>query len=131
MNSPTWIRTGSWTNFLPSSKKLRISGPARLDLGRIGDYTRRAWGAAQKRKYLGQIKDGFKAVRDTPGSGTRRDDIRDGLRAYPGRKTLFEAIEDLQLTSTGGVDLRRLFSETARRAELPQLWALMPSIEIR
>ncbi len=71
---------------MPSSKKLRISGPARLDLGRIADYTRRAWGAAQKRKYLGQIKDGFKAVRDAPGIGTRRDDIRNGLRAQSVRK---------------------------------------------
>ncbi len=71
---------------MPSSKKLRISGPAKLDLGRIGEYTRREWGAAQKRKYLGQIKDGFKAVRDTPGIGTRRDDIRTGLRAQSVRK---------------------------------------------
>ena len=71
---------------MPSSKKLRISGPARLDLGRIGDYTRREWGAAQKRKYLGQIKDGFRALRDTPGIGVRRDDIATGLRALPVRK---------------------------------------------
>ena len=71
---------------MPSSKKLRISGPAKLDLGRIGDYTRREWGAAQKRKYLGQIKDGFRAVWDTPGIGTRRDDIHRGLRAYLVRK---------------------------------------------
>ena len=66
---------------MPKSKKLRISGPAKLDLGRIGDYTRREWGAAQKRKYLGQIKAMFEAVRDTPGIGTRRDDIHMGLRA--------------------------------------------------
>ena len=71
---------------MPSSKKLRISGPAKLDLGRIGEYTRREWRAAQKRKYLGQLKDGFKAVRDTPGIGTRRDDIHTGLRAHPVRK---------------------------------------------
>ena len=71
---------------MPRSRKLRISGSARRDLERIGDYTRAEWGAAQKRKYLGQIKDGFKAVRDTPGIGIRRDDIRDGLRAYPVRK---------------------------------------------
>ncbi len=71
---------------MPSSKKLRISVPAKLDLGRIGEFTRREWGAAQKRKYLGQLKDGFKAVRDTPGIGTRRDDIDTGLRAHPVRK---------------------------------------------
>jgi plasmid stabilization system protein ParE len=71
---------------LPSSKRLRISGPARHDLERIGEYTRAEWGAAQRRKYLGQIKDGFKAVRDTPGIGARRDDIHEGLRAHPVRK---------------------------------------------
>ena len=71
---------------MPNSKKLRISEPAKRDLERIGEYTRAEWGAAQKRKYLGQIKDGFKAVRDTPGIGTQRDDIRKGLRAHPVRK---------------------------------------------
>jgi toxin ParE1/3/4 len=71
---------------LPSSKTLRISGPAKRDLQRIGEYTRREWGAAQKRKYLGQIKVGFKAVWDTPGIGIRRDDIHAGLRAHPVRK---------------------------------------------
>jgi toxin ParE1/3/4 len=71
---------------LPSSKKLLISGPATRDLERIGDYTRAEWGAAQKRKYLGQIKDGFKALRDTPGVGARRDDIDKGLRAHPVRR---------------------------------------------
>ena len=71
---------------MPNSKRLRISGPARRDLEWIGEYTRAEWGGAQKRKYLGQIKDGFKAVRDTPGIGTRRDDIHRGLRAHPVRK---------------------------------------------
>ena len=64
---------------MPSSKKLLISGPATRDLERIGDYTRAEWGAAQKRKYLGQIKDGFKALRDTPRIGARRDDINKGI----------------------------------------------------
>ena len=71
---------------MPGSRKLRLSGPAKRDLQRIGDYTRAEWGAAQKRKYLGQIKDGFKALRDTPGIGVRRDDIARGLRAHPVRK---------------------------------------------
>ena len=71
---------------MPNNKTLRISGPAKRDLERIGEYTRAEWGAAQKRKYLGQIKDGFKAVRDTPGIGTQRNDIHDGLRSHPVRK---------------------------------------------
>ncbi len=71
---------------MPNSKTLRISGPAKRDLERIGEYPGAEWGAAQRRKYLGQIKDGFKAVRDTPGIVTRRDDIHEGLRAHPVRK---------------------------------------------
>ena len=71
---------------MPSYRKLRVSEPARRDLERIGEYTRAEWGAAQKRKYLGQLKDGFKAHWDTPGIGARRDDIYKGLRAHPVRK---------------------------------------------
>lgn len=71
---------------MPKSNKLRLSDPAKNDLGRIGDYTRRQWGTVQKRKYLGQIKDGFKAIRDTPGLGAPRDDIEKGLRAHQARK---------------------------------------------
>ncbi len=52
----------------------------------MGEYTRREWGAAQKRKYLGQIKGTFKALRDTPGLGAPRDDINKGLCAHPVRK---------------------------------------------
>ncbi len=71
---------------MAKSRKLRVSGPARLDLGRIGEYTRREWGVSQKRKYLGQIRDKFKAVRDTPSIGIARDDIDAGLRAVAVRK---------------------------------------------
>ena len=71
---------------MPKSKKLRLSGPAKKDLGRIGEYTGREWGAVQKRKYLGQIRDGLKAIRATPGLGTPRDDIDKGLRAHPAGK---------------------------------------------
>ncbi len=71
---------------MPKSKKLRLSGPAKKDLGRIGEFTRREWGAAQKRKYLGQIRDRLKAIRATPGLGAPRDDIDKGLRARPARK---------------------------------------------
>jgi toxin ParE1/3/4 len=84
---------------LPGSKKLHISGPARRDLERIGEYTRAEWGAAQKRKYLGQLKDGLKALRDTPGIGTQRDDIHKGLRAHPvGKHVIFYRESKTELT---------------------------------
>jgi len=71
---------------LAKSRRLRVSGPARLDLVLIGEYTRREWGAQQKRKYLGQIRDKFKAVRDSPSIGVARDDIDARLRAVVVRK---------------------------------------------
>ncbi len=84
---------------MPSSKKLRVSGPATRDLERIGEYTRAKWGAAQRRKYLGQLKDGFKALRDTPGIGARRDDIHKGLRAHPrGKHVVFYRKTKTELT---------------------------------
>ena len=71
---------------MPKSNELRVSGPAKTDLERLGEYTRPRWGAAQKRRYLGQIKDAFKAIRDTPGLGAPRDDIVKGLCARHARK---------------------------------------------
>ncbi len=71
---------------MPVFRRIRISEPARRDLKQLGDYTQREWGAAQKRKYLGQIKDGFRALRDTPGMGAPRDEIATGLRAHPVRR---------------------------------------------
>ncbi len=68
---------------MPRSKTLRVSDLAKKDLVRIGDYTRRRWGVAQKRKYLGQLMAGFKAIRDTSGLGAPRDDIASGLRGHP------------------------------------------------
>lgn len=84
---------------MPGSRKLRFSGPARRDLERIGEYTRAKWGAAQKRKYLGQIKEGFRALRDTPGIGIRRDDIARGLRTHPvGKHVIFYRETKTELT---------------------------------
>jgi len=68
---------------LPASKRLRISGPARADLVAIGNYTRREWGAAQKRKYLTSIKLCLKSLAQNPGLGMHRDDIDQGLRSHP------------------------------------------------
>ena len=63
------------------SRKLRISGPARRDLEEIGAYNGREWGARQKRKYLGLIRNKLAELRDHPKTGAARDDIAKGLRA--------------------------------------------------
>ena len=83
---------------LSSFKKLRISAPAKADLTGIGDYTRRQWGAAQKQKYLDQIRDKFKALLETPGLGPPRDDISEGLRSCPvGKHLIFYRTTDAEL----------------------------------
>ena len=64
---------------MPISKKLNISAPARRDLRLVGEYTLREWGAVQKKKYLGQIKNGFKLISENPGVGKSRDEIDKGL----------------------------------------------------
>ena len=66
---------------MAKSRKLRLSGTARRDLEEIGAYTRREWGARQKRKYLGLIRDKLIALRDHPMAGAARDDLAEGLRA--------------------------------------------------
>ena len=66
---------------MPRSNRLRVSGPAKRDLADIGSYTLREWGAAQKKKYLGQIRERFAALRETPGAGAARDEIARGLRS--------------------------------------------------
>ncbi len=68
---------------MPGFRKLRLSDPAKGDLSQIAEHTGREWGVAQKRKYLGQLRDGLRALRDTPGLGTPRDDIAPGLKAHP------------------------------------------------
>lgn len=68
---------------MPKSNRLRISGPAKRDLADIGAYTLREWGAAQKKNYLGQIRERFAALRQAPGLGAPREDIADGLRVHP------------------------------------------------
>lgn len=49
----------------------------------IAEYTRREWGAAQKKKYLGQINRCLKLIRKSSAIGTSRHDIDPGLLAHP------------------------------------------------
>jgi len=71
---------------LPNFKQLHVSGLARRDLRLIGKYTLRAWGSVQKKKYLGQIKHGFKLISENPEIGRPRGDIDTGLMSYPIQK---------------------------------------------
>jgi len=71
---------------LPDFKKIKLSGPAQQDLLKIAEYTKQTWGAAQKKKYLAQIKSSFKALGETPGLGKPRNEISLGLLVHPVQK---------------------------------------------
>ena len=86
---------------MPTSKHLQITRPAQRNLSDIGAYTEKTWGAAQKKKYLGQIKRTLAALVAAPSLGTSREDIVEGLRSHSvGRHVVFyrEAGGDLVIS---------------------------------
>jgi len=80
------ILTKNWMHSLPGFKALYVSAPARNDLRLIGEYTKREWGLNQKKKYLGEIKNSFKTICETPGLSRLRDDIDKCLFSYSVQK---------------------------------------------
>jgi len=68
--------------FSPNYKKLHISDLARRDLKLIGKYTLRKWGAVQKKKYLGQMKNCFKLICENSAIGRPRDEVDEGLMSH-------------------------------------------------
>ena len=62
-----------------AGKAIQISDPAKRDLVQIGAYTQKEWGKRQKSAYLAGIKARFLDLRDTPGMGTDRRDMNEGL----------------------------------------------------
>ena len=71
---------------MTTSKQLHLSAPSGRDLRLISEYTLRRWGAVQKKKYLGQIKDSFKLINENPGIGKPRDEIDKGLMSLAVQK---------------------------------------------
>lgn len=69
-----------------AGKAIQISDPAKRDLVQIGAHSQKEWGKRQKSKYLADIKAKFFDLRDTPGMGTDRRDMDEGLRSHPAGK---------------------------------------------
>ena len=63
-------------------KPIQVSTLADRDLIAIAEYTEEHWGEAQKNKYLGEIREKFKHLRDMPGLGMERSDVCDGQRSF-------------------------------------------------
>ena len=61
---------------------------ARIDLLHIADYTMDKWGAAQRRKYLEILNEGFQRAAARPMSGMNREDVRAGYRSVKVRHHL-------------------------------------------
>lgn len=85
---------------MPSSKRyLRLTASAGRDLQTIADYTNRTWGAAQKSKYLSELKATLTDLTTTPEIGTPRDDLQMGLRTHPaGRHIIFYRLSPTHIT---------------------------------
>jgi len=68
----------------------RLTRKARDDLKSIARYTQKAWGVAQRNKYLAQLDRRFALLADSPNVGRSCDAIRLGYRKhYEGRHLIF------------------------------------------
>ncbi len=71
-------------------RRLVITHAARRDLKEIAEHTESTWGSAQKRAYLSQIRQKLQSLRESPGLGTSRPEVRDGCRSLgSGRHQIF------------------------------------------
>lgn len=72
------------------TKRLVVTAAARDDLRVIGRTTAETWGLDQRARYLARIRERFIQLRNTPGLGHARDDIRPSYRSIPiGRHVVF------------------------------------------
>jgi toxin ParE1/3/4 len=64
-------------------KRVVLSHHALADLKAIAGYTRRTWGARQRKAYLADMKTAVMALGSMPGIGRPRDEIKPGWRSIP------------------------------------------------
>jgi toxin ParE1/3/4 len=68
----------------------RLTEKAKEDLKSIGRYTEKAWGRAQRNKYLALLDERFHTLAKEPGLGRNCEEIRAGYRKfYEGRHLIF------------------------------------------
>ncbi|MGB0289139.1 type II toxin-antitoxin system RelE/ParE family toxin [Aequoribacter sp.] len=65
------------------TRKVRITPRARDDLKNIGRYTERAWGKAQRNRYLKSLDARFNWLAENPLLGKHRTDICEGYHSFP------------------------------------------------
>ena len=65
------------------TRKVRITPRARDDLKNIGRYTERAWGKAQRNRYLKSLDARFHWLAENPLLGKHRTDICEGYHSFP------------------------------------------------
>ncbi|MGB1373754.1 MAG: type II toxin-antitoxin system RelE/ParE family toxin [Aequoribacter sp.] len=65
------------------TRKVRITPRARDDLKNIGRYTERAWGKAQRNRYLKSLDARFNWLAENLLLGKHRTDICEGYHSFP------------------------------------------------
>ena|SRR5688500_6961573 len=89
---------------MPSSRRLEFTREAEADIREILQYTRDAWGEAQRRKYAATLDASFNLLALFPFIGTRRDELSPGLRRHPvGEHVVYYRVSD------DAVVIRRVF----------------------
>ena len=57
-----------------------------MDLIEIGEFTEQRWGVKQRNNYLETIDDAMCRIAESPGIGTKREDVASGYCAFPIRR---------------------------------------------
>jgi toxin ParE1/3/4 len=71
-------------------KRLVYSKLAKIDMFKIGDYTREVWGEIQADRYLDQLEDCCERLMINPKMGRASDIVQPGLRRFEqGRHVIF------------------------------------------
>ena len=75
--------------------KIRLTPRAKEDLRKIGRYTQKTWGKAQRNNYLRALDSRFAWLADKPGRGRLRADVAEGYYCFPqGLHLIFYLILD-------------------------------------
>ena len=92
--------------------QIRFSRRAQADLQNINGYTIATWGREQATAYIDSLELTVKKLASTPKIGKPRDDLRQGLRAFPYQSHVIYFIEEKK-----GIVIVRVLHERMR-AEL-------------
>lgn len=84
------------------ARKVRVTPRALDDLKNIGRYTERAWGNAQRNRYLKSLDERFRWLAKNPQLGKHRPDICEGYNSFPeGQHVVFYLFDSRTLDIIG------------------------------